>query len=302
MAGWTPLPNELLEALIRAAKAQKDRPAALRAWLLLRTCRREGWDGLALGQIRITESEVASFLNCDRGNAHRLLRGAVADLGLCMVRPSIYGAAATAAPIAAPIAAPSDMKTIGLNEFTAAPNAAAIAAPSAAVSIYNNQESILQPPLPPFGAVAPPAEGGKVEALKVKVKRLPKKENPALPLSVEGGLDLDYYLAARKAYPRSAYGFNTRERCYQTRDVRLGSESKAQRYFKGILEREEVTSRELYACVLVATEEWKRQEYLWVPNFDTFWGPEVNYWASFFDRATHMVQEDIAKETAEAAQ
>ena len=99
MAGYTPIPNELLEKLIKAAKG-KDRRAAVDAWILGKVCRRlDGWQGLQLGECRVTISEVAAFLNCSRGRASEILSVALDDLGAqkdprsgLVILPNVAGA------------------------------------------------------------------------------------------------------------------------------------------------------------------------------------------------------------------
>jgi hypothetical protein len=72
--------------------------------------------------------------------------------------------------------------------------------------------------------------------------------------------------------------------------------ARAQSYWYGLLDRQEATSQELYGCVLAAVEHWKKTEYLWIPNFEGFFGPEKNHWAAFLDRAKEMIAE--CEETA----
>lgn len=115
-----------------------NRRLALELYILHKTCRRDGWDGLRPGQVRLSISEAADLLGCNRGNASHLLGSIMSEWGLQKVDGSVLSwpdptAALTAAPTAT-------LEALSLNGFSSA-TAAPTAAPTATASIYNNQES-----------------------------------------------------------------------------------------------------------------------------------------------------------------
>lgn len=130
MSGYTPIPNERVPSMIDALK-KINRRMALELWILHKTCRRDGWDGLRPGQVRVSITDAANLLGCARGNACHLLCSIMQDWGLTKASDSILEwpeitAALTAAPTAT-------QEALILNTFVrgdAAPTAALTAAPS----------------------------------------------------------------------------------------------------------------------------------------------------------------------------
>ena len=126
MTGWTPVPDALTDTLFRLAK-RHNKKAALELYLLSKTCRRSGWNGLTFGQVRITETQVSELLGMSRGGAHKVLASVMAEAGLVRVTPSVL---AWEAPLEAPIAPSKQVETLGIVETLEAPMEAAVEAAS----------------------------------------------------------------------------------------------------------------------------------------------------------------------------
>ena len=133
--------------------------------------------------------------------------------------------------------------------------------------------------------------GGKGQKNVKKAPRNPSRSKVLLPLTAEPGTALEAFQAARQTYPVKAVGFNERTRNRETRDVGVGSLARAQRYWADITGAGLATDDELYVCSWVARRHWERTEFLWVPNFDTFYGPEKSLWANFIDEAREAIKE-----------
>ena len=159
--GWAPIPTADLDGCIKAAVATGNRPLATRLILYRGTCRKNGFQGLQVGQIAVTVKCLAMELNCNQGNASRLLQSVMRESGLCRLGEGVLGpiptathegpetlslkdATATATPTATQSATPILPETLGLNDgsatLTATPSASEAQLP------YRMQDSILNTP------------------------------------------------------------------------------------------------------------------------------------------------------------
>lgn len=126
------------------------------------------------------------------------------------------------------------------------------------------------------------------DADEYTLKRI-RRSRIALPLDFRGGSVLEAFREAKRCYPIEARGFNERTHREEVRRVSLGSNAKAQQYWDLILRTGEATAQELYTCAWIARKRWELERYLWVPNFDTFYGPEKSHWANFLEDARALL-------------
>lgn len=148
--GWTPIPDELLDKLFKSTSTGKrDRKSALTLYLLSKTCRKDGWQGLKPGQIRVTESQVSEILRVSRGRAHEILSAVIAESGIDRAPDGILSW--TGAGNGAGNVTEKPLKTLGENEITGAGNGAETEAVS--ITILQDYECI-----PPSKIQNPPSE------------------------------------------------------------------------------------------------------------------------------------------------
>lgn len=87
---FTPVDYDTMRKAIRELLRLKSPQIAFELYIALKTCRKNGWDGLRIGEVRLDPFQIAKEIGYDRRNSIRVISQLVKDGTICPVSKGVF--------------------------------------------------------------------------------------------------------------------------------------------------------------------------------------------------------------------